>query len=834
MENELWRECVGWLTRCGVLRPDHTVNWPEAKIIDLAYTLRDGVLLCNLLNNLDPSSIDMKDANQKPQMAQFLCLRNIKTFLQACQDYYGLKESDLFEPNMLFDFTDFYRVLYTLSKLSNCPKVLRKNIMGFSVLKPHSTSQEDIYRNLNSSCEEEARPPPLALALPTTATAQAHGARHHVTYSHYDADTRNEEIYQDLCSIDNKKCAPASPQLPTAITHSFEKRDYVVSELVQTEKNYVDVLNTLHNCFIRPLSAIMKEDDFRVIFSGIKELCEIHAGFHSQLRKAVTPGSSVRLSEVFLNWREKFLVYGDYCANLTIAQARIQEVCSRNDAINQEVIKCQQEANNGKFKLRDILSVPMQRILKYHLLLDKLISETQHNHEDYRGLERAKEAMVDVAQYINEVKRDSDTLQIMRDIQDSISDWDMPENTELKDYGRLLKDGELRIKAHNDQKVKLRYVFIFDQVMLMCKALRGDQYSYKESLMLKDYKVDDPVGKRSLHRHSSWNHHWFLVRKSERTAYTMYARTEELKRAWIKAIQDALDNIDPAGNKNTDHKFVMFTFEKPITCQHCSKFLKGRVFQGYRCEKCYVPMHKHCIPLSGRCGVKQPPELPPRPPLVPTTQRMIHHSDSDNSVQNIIQHSHPVPQSPADWSSRTWPDHEVLGEYLWFAGEMGRERATNVLERQMDGTYLLRIRPQGPTHPNETVYALSLKTDDKVKHMKVYEKEMDGVPQFYLSESRFFHSLVDLVSCYEHTSLGENFIGLNVRLQWPFRRIVAIAEFDFNPSEGNQLPLKQGCQVIVLSKEGDHKGWWKGKIHDRVGFFPKVYVREISDTFNLE
>ena len=26
-----------------------------------------------------------------------------------------------------------------------------------------------------------------------------------------------------------------------------------------------------------------------------------------------------------------------------------------------------------------------------------------------------------------------------------------------------------------------------------------------------------------------------------------------------------------------------------------------------------------------------------------------------------------------------------------------------------DGTYLLRIRPQGPTHPNETAYALSMK-----------------------------------------------------------------------------------------------------------------------------
>lgn len=71
---------------------------------------------------------------------------------------------------------------------------------------------------------------------------------------------------------------------------------------------------------------------------NLKELSEIHAGFHSQLRKVVAPGSSARLSEVFLNWREKFLIYGDYCANLTIAQNRIQDICAHNEGINQEVI----------------------------------------------------------------------------------------------------------------------------------------------------------------------------------------------------------------------------------------------------------------------------------------------------------------------------------------------------------------------------------------------------------------------------------------------------------------------------------------------------------------
>lgn len=69
-----------------------------------------------------------------------------------------------------------------------------------------------------------------------------------------------------------------------------------------------------------------------------QELCEIHAGFHSQLRKVVAPGSNARLSEVFLNWREKFLIYGDYCANLTNAQNCIQDQCAHHENVNQEVI----------------------------------------------------------------------------------------------------------------------------------------------------------------------------------------------------------------------------------------------------------------------------------------------------------------------------------------------------------------------------------------------------------------------------------------------------------------------------------------------------------------
>ena len=56
-------------------------------------------------------------------------------------------------------------------------------------------------------------------------------------------------------------------------------------------------------------------------------------------------------------------------------------------------------------------------------------------------------------------------------------------------------------------------------------------------------------------------------------------------------------------------------------------------------------------------------------------------------------------------------------------------------------------------------YFLLHRTDNTVKHMRVCRKPIDQVPHYYLSESRFFRSVVELITYYEKTSLSENFEG---------------------------------------------------------------------------
>lgn len=68
--NALWRSCAEWLIRCGVLDRNHRVNWPNSTILEFAQILRDGVLLCQAVNNLSRGCVDLRAVNLRPQLSQ--------------------------------------------------------------------------------------------------------------------------------------------------------------------------------------------------------------------------------------------------------------------------------------------------------------------------------------------------------------------------------------------------------------------------------------------------------------------------------------------------------------------------------------------------------------------------------------------------------------------------------------------------------------------------------------------------------------------------------------------------------------------------------------------
>lgn len=124
----------------------------------------------------------------------------------------------------------------------------------------------------------------------------------------------------------------------SSLTVSFEQRDFVIRELLDTEANYLDVLNALKYKFMQPLEKLLSKEEIKIIFNKIKELADVHNKFLERLREATSPGSRLKLSQVFLDFREQFLIYGEYCSNMTLATDTLKDACKRNSSVEQSIL----------------------------------------------------------------------------------------------------------------------------------------------------------------------------------------------------------------------------------------------------------------------------------------------------------------------------------------------------------------------------------------------------------------------------------------------------------------------------------------------------------------
>ena len=89
-------------------------------LLDFAVSLRNGSVLCSLLNKMHKDCIldyyaDVRDPNRD----EFSCKWNIRTFLKTCENTFHIGEHDLFQVDDLYQLVAFERVLHLLSLLLN-------------------------------------------------------------------------------------------------------------------------------------------------------------------------------------------------------------------------------------------------------------------------------------------------------------------------------------------------------------------------------------------------------------------------------------------------------------------------------------------------------------------------------------------------------------------------------------------------------------------------------------------------------------------------------------------------------------------------------------------
>ncbi|XP_054914348.1 guanine nucleotide exchange factor VAV3-like [Poeciliopsis prolifica] len=833
---EYWRQCAMWLIGCNVLPANHRVTADTAQVFDLAQTLRDGVLLCQLLNNLKPHTINLKEINLRPQMSQFLCLKNIRTFLSSCCDVFGMKKSDLFEAFDLFDVRDFGKVMDTLSKLSHTAVAQQGGFKPFPL--EESLKDEDIYNNLEDLIDENV--------------PEDEDDLYAAVYGLED-EYAGGEIYEDL--MRTERHAPLKQA-------EVDVRSCCLSEIKQTEERYTETLESIEKYFLNPLKKFFSAAEIDKVFVNIPDLVKVHKSLMGDLQDSILNKNALNLYKIFINYKERLLIYGIYCSRVEIAIAVLDLICKEKEDVRLKLEECSKRANNGKFTLRDLLVVPMQRVLKYHLLLQELVKHT-HDAADKSNLKIALDAMKDLAQYVNEVKRDNETLREIDQYQRSIENLNQP----LVTFGRPKGDGEVRLVSNVDKRKQDRHIFLFDVAAIVCKR-RGDNYEMKDILDLNVFKVtNNPTSDRE---DKKWCYGFFVTHQQGHMGFELFFKTKELKKKWLDQFEMAISNIRPEKANHNSHQFKMHTFERITSCSYCHLLLRGIFNQGYRCQKCELGAHKECLGRLGLCGRTDPVKLKPKEntaPPGPGLPRMIVIRDYSGIPSPLcgpplsIQAGDVIELMFADLHSSWWqgkilatsktgffpsdavrpsprvPKPVDYSSQLWFAGLMERYQAEVELIDRGNSTYLVRHRSKDC---NE--YAISIKFNDKVKHIKILTK--DGC--FYIAESRLFKTVLDLVEYYKQHSLKEGFSSLDTTLQVPYRelsngnmpkaitkvgnvispRIVgfAVARYDFCSRDTRELSLQQGDVIRIYTKMTN--GWWRGEVDGQVGWFPSTYVEE--------
>ncbi|XP_052618296.1 dynamin-binding protein isoform X1 [Peromyscus californicus insignis] len=217
-----------------------------------------------------------------------------------------------------------------------------------------------------------------------------------------------------LSSQSSSLAAPSgSVSLEKPEQRMLEKRAKVVAELVQTEKDYIRDLEMCIERVMVPLQqAQVPNVDFEGLFGNMQTVIKVS----KQLLAALEIGDAV--GPVFLDHRDELEgTYRVYCQNHDEAISLL-EIYEKDEKIQKHLqdsladLKslynewgCTNYINLGSFLIK-----PVQRIMRYPLLLMELLNSTPESHPDKVPLTSAVLAVKEINVNINEYKRRKDLV----------------------------------------------------------------------------------------------------------------------------------------------------------------------------------------------------------------------------------------------------------------------------------------------------------------------------------------------------------------------------------------------------------------------------------------
>ncbi|KAL3855027.1 hypothetical protein ACJMK2_014257 [Sinanodonta woodiana] len=289
---------------------------------------------------------------------------------------------------------------------------------------------------------------------------------------------KEEQRHSDS-SIEEKVFQQTPKELTEEKRRSARRREFIMAELLQTERTYVKDLEICIQCYLNE----MKDPDnlipqgiqnkYKVIFGNLEEIYEFHKFlFLKELEKYETIPEDV--GHCFVTWAEKFSIYVTYCKNKPDSN---QMLVDHAGTFFEEL----QQKHKLAEPVASYLIKPVQRITKYQLLLKDLLSCCEgHTGEIKDGLE----VMANVPKKANDAMHLS-MLEGLEDSLEALGEVLLQDNFTVWDPKQLIKKG------------RERHIFLFDMCLIFAKESKDSngktKYMYKFKMMISEINITEHI-----------------------------------------------------------------------------------------------------------------------------------------------------------------------------------------------------------------------------------------------------------------------------------------------------------------------------------------------------
>ncbi|XP_070937120.1 rho guanine nucleotide exchange factor 7 isoform X3 [Macaca nemestrina] len=508
-------QTVTWLITLGVLEsPKKTISDPEGF---LQASLKDGVVLCRLLERLLPGTIEKVYPEPRSESE---CLSNIREFLRGCGASLRLEllfppsqplqhlvttilfSASTFDANDLYQGQNFNKVLSSLVTLNKvtadiglgsdsvCARPSSHRIKSFDSLGSQSlhtrTSKlfQGQYRSLdmtdNSNNQLVVRAKFNFQQTNEDELSFSKGDVIHVTRVEEGGwweGTLNGRTgwfpsnYVREVKASEKPLSPKSGTLKsppkgfdtTAINKSYY--NVVLQNILETENEYSKELQTVLSTYLRPLQTSEKLSSANIsyLMGNLEEICSFQQMLVQSLEECTKlPEAQQRVGGCFLNLMPQMkALYLTYCANHPSA---VNVLTEHSEELG-EFMETKGASSPGILVLTTGLSKPFMRLDKYPTLLKELERHMEDYHTDRQDIQKSMAAFKNLSAQCQEVrKRKELELQILTE---SIRNW---EGDDIKTLGNVTYMSQVLIQCAGSEEKNERYLLLFPNVLLMLSA----------------------------------------------------------------------------------------------------------------------------------------------------------------------------------------------------------------------------------------------------------------------------------------------------------------------------------------------------------------------------